>query len=448
MASIKVFIKTQRTKGEANIRFRLCDGRNLIVFYKSNIKVDIELWDNKRERIKPQKICSEIYRNDIENRIATTKKLIAEVYNTNKDKISNSNDLKKYIEEGVNKASKNKEQTFFDIFDLYLTEKDNKEYSPKELKNFRSLERLLHRYQGFKEITENNKYKLSLNITKEEVEDIADYIRNEYILFDEYPTLYKKLLEEYPLLVNIQRASPKLEQRGENTIIKILGRLKAFFNWAYNKKYTSNRPFEGYEIGSPMYGTPIIITKEERDIIADFDLSKYPRLETQRDIFIFQCYVGCRVSDLTKFTSKNIVGGILEYVPQKTQKTTLKTIEVPLHDKALAIIKRYKDKNRDSLLPYISDQKYNDSIKEIFNICGITRMVTIIDPKTRKPKQVPINEIASSHLARRTFTQILYSQIKDKALVASLTGHSEDSRAFSRYRDINIDIKKDLIEIL
>lgn len=38
--------------------------------------------------------------------------------------------------------------------------------------------------------------------------------------------------------------------------------------------------------------------------------------------------------------------------------------------------------------------------------------------------------------------------VKDPNLVSALTGHIEGSRAFNRYRDIDIDMKKDLVKIL
>ena len=38
--------------------------------------------------------------------------------------------------------------------------------------------------------------------------------------------------------------------------------------------------------------------------------------------------------------------------------------------------------------------------------------------------------------------------VKDPNLVSVLTGHVEGSRAFTRYRTIDIDMKKDLVKIL
>ena len=53
-----------------------------------------------------------------------------------------------------------------------------------------------------------------------------------------------------------------------------------------------------------------------------------------------------------------------------------------------------------------------------------------------------MNTIARSHMARRTFIGNIYIKVKDPNLVASLTGHSEGSKAFSRYRDIDKMVRR------
>lgn len=93
-----------------------------------------------------------------------------------------------------------------------------------------------------------------------------------------------------------------------------------------------------------------------------------------------------------------------------------------------------EDRLGDGLLPFISEQNYNDNIKAAFTVAGITRLVTELDPVTRKEVKHPLNEIASSHLARRTFAGNIYRQVRDPNLVASLTGHAEGSRAFKSSR--------------
>lgn len=100
------------------------------------------------------------------------------------------------------------------------------------------------------------------------------------------------------------------------------------------------------------------------------------------------------------------------------------------------------------MFPFISDQRYNDAIKEICKICGIDRVVTIINPTTGRDEKHPIYEIASSHMARRTFIGNLYKKVKDPNLVGSMSGHKEGSRAFARYREIDDDIKRELINLI
>ena len=45
-----------------------------------------------------------------------------------------------------------------------------------------------------------------------------------------------------------------------------------------------------------------------------------PLLEVIRDIFVFHCYIGCRVGDLYRLTRENIKDGFVEYMPQRTKE--------------------------------------------------------------------------------------------------------------------------------
>ena len=188
--------------------------------------------------------------------------------------------------------------------------------------------------------------------------------------------------------------------------------------------------------------------KEEMHKIYAHDFSDKPHLERQRDIFIFQCCIGCRVGDLVRLSKNDIINGTLEYIASKTIEENQKTIVVPLNKTALAILEKYKDHEGPTLLPFITQPKYNDAIKIIFKEAGITRNVTYLNPLTEKEEKVPINTIASSHMARRTFVGNLYKQVLDPNIVASMSGHAENSRAFSRYREIDKEIKTNAVNLL
>ena len=51
-------------------------------------------------------------------------------------------------------------------------------------------------------------------------------------------------------------------------------------------------------------------------------------------------------------------------------------------------------------------------------------------------------------MARRTFVGNLYKQVLDPNIVASMSGHAENSRAFSRYREIGKGSKTNAVNLL
>ena len=56
-----------------------------------------------------------------------------------------------------------------------------------------------------------------------------------------------------------------------------------------------------------------------------------------------------------------------------------------------------------------------------------------------------ICDVASSHMARRTFVGAAYKAVRDPNIVGKMSGHVEGSRAFNRYRQIDDDILKQTI---
>lgn len=339
-----------------------------------------------------------------------------------------------------------KRATIYDMAQDYIVGKGfDKDY----IKRFTVLLRTIARYEGFVRATDKERKDFSFNpeeLTKDGIDDFRDYLRNEEQLSQEYKALFRRLLSEYPVGMTVGRK--ELEVRGENYVINLLKKLKTFLNWLYDEGMISRRPFDGYQIGTQKYGTPYYITIAERNHIADAPMPT-KHLETQRDIFIFQCYVGCRVSDLMKLTERNITEGVLVYTPHKTKDDGVQSVQarVPLHPKAVALIEKYRGLDEHGrLFPFISSQKYNDAIKDVFTVAGITRSVEVRNAKTGEMELCPINEIASSHLARRTFVGNAYKQVSDPNIIGKMSGHVEGSKAFSRYRNIDDETLKNVID--
>lgn len=81
----------------------------------------------------------------------------------------------------------------------------------------------------------------------------------------------------------------------------------------------------------------------------------------------------------------------------------------------------------------------------MIQLAGIDRVVTTINTITREEEKHPIWEVASSHMARRNLIGNLYKEVQDPNLIAKISGHTENSKAFNRYRDIDEEMAKEVI---
>lgn len=265
----------------------------------------------------------------------------------------------------------------------------------------------------------------------------------------------KNNLKSYEPLVKYETFNPEAfkkhllndpeQKRSINTVSGILKKVKAFYSYSRLNGWTKANPFENITIESEKYGDPIYLTKEERDLLFNAEIENN-RLSKVRDIFVLQCLIGARIGDFIKLKKDNIVNGAIEYVPSKTINKSFKKVRIPLSEKAKAIINRYNLPDGE-LVPYISQQKYNDYLKELFKLDNIklTRPVVRLNPLTRKNEVVPLSDLASSHMARRTFIGLLHRTTKNE-VIASMSGHVHNSRAFSRYYRIDEDTQQEAIK--
>lgn len=455
-------IQKETQMGELIIRLR--NGNDYDILVKSGLFITPDNFKNGELVVNRRKVGNEIkYHEDVERKLNGLKSYIQLKLNeTDKKQITKvwlSDLIDRYLHpEKYQLQDDAKDLTLYTLAETYLTQK---QFSYDHTKGFRVLVRAVARYEGFRRyeassvverrnlsevLADDEKFKFDPEtVTRDDIEDFRDYLRNEKELSSKYNRLFKVMLENYP--ANIKSGYHEIEGRGDNAIIKLMKKLKAFFGWLYDTGRITNKPFDGIKIGSEKYGKPYYLTKEERNKI---EQTKMPtaHLEVQRDIFVFHCFVGCRVSDLRKLTERNIVNGVLSYTPHKTKDdgTTSVVAKVPLHPKAMELINKYRGKDKQGrLFPFISDQKYNDAIKQIFTIAGITRNVEVRNALTGEMEIRPINELASSHIARRTFVGIAYKQVADPNIIGKMSGHVEGSKAFVRYRDIDDDMLKDVI---
>ena len=416
---------------------RLRDGAKVDQTIKTSILVNPLWWDSKREIVSSFSNCPKNELTVVNQKVAQLRDALSSAYVIDK---AEGNIDGAWLAHAVNKIERHSDEDeylFSNAFECFL---QHHELSPARRIQYEVLGRTVERFEAYCTYKKKSAHSYHINIKQvnsQTLEDLWDYFKNEHTLFEKYPGAFAAFPD---------KKTPK--PRSTNTMNDLFKKLRTFFIWCVKVGKLESSPFDKFRISSEVYGTPIYLTQDEVKTVAGTNLRKWPSLEKQRDVFVFQCNVGCRVGDLMRLKKPDVADGTVTYIPHKTIKERPQTIVVPLNSVARSIVDKYADLPGEALLPFISPQKYNGAIKTVLEKAGITRTVAILEPLTRTDKKVRICDVASSHMARRTFAGNLYRQVKDPALVAALTGHVEGSKAFSRYRAIDDGLKRELVQML
>jgi site-specific recombinase XerD len=193
-----------------------------------------------------------------------------------------------------------------------------------------------------------------------------------------------------------------------NSTMKYLANFKKIVILCLKNGWLSKDPFVGFKL-SKKEVVREFLTKEEMQLI----LSKQfvsERIGQVRDIFLFSCYTGLAYADVKKLKRSEIITGVdgEKWVFTSRQKTNTAS-RIPLLSQALQIIEKYTDHPQcdaaDRLLPVLSNQKMNAYLKEIADVCGITKQLTY-------------------HIARHTFaTTVTLSNGVPIESVSKMLGH-------------------------
>lgn len=484
MSYVQKLLSKKETNGKSQVIFLIAVNRTVRFRYKTQVYVETELWNEKSNdlrvvtkatKLSPEK--KKLLREyeaelaDLEDKVyflisefpkqATIKialpaaegKKSREEYWVNiiLDNITQytSRELSRELVESVfKKETQTEEIESKDFFTLTKTFLEKRDICQRRIDSYNVLFRSMARYEIFRQKVTGIEWRWNIDSTENsDLEDYFDYFRHENTYREEYEKLFDEILKDYPIERSPKHKNAKMKEKGDNYIACMQKKLRAFWNWMLNNGITRNNPFYGFTMCKEVYGTPFYISIEERNKVAELELKEDSPIAVQRDIFVFQCLIGCRVGDLESFTDSNIVNGVLIYTPHKTKdEKTPMTVRVPLSDRALKILDKYKGiDSKGRLLPYIARSNYNAYIKDILERCEITRMVNIRDSVTGENKMCRICDVAASHMARRTFIGNAYKQVKDADLVGKMSGHVEGSKAFARYRTIDDDMLKDVI---
>lgn len=218
----------------------------------------------------------------------------------------------------------------------------------------------------------------------------------------------------------------------------------------------SNTPgFKTKDFIIPAYeADTLYLTVDQINKITDLDLSDktkfhtytkgnevfkigYPTLDRVRDLFLIGCYTGLRFSDFSTLDPQNIEGNFIKIKQIKTGSR----VTIPVMSKLRPVLNKYPDS-----LPTISNQKFNDYIKFVAELAGLTETRKVTDTKgnTENENIYPLYELVTSHCCRRSYATNMFKAGVPPMLIMSATGHKTET-SFLKYIRANNDDKAKLL---
>jgi integrase len=191
-----------------------------------------------------------------------------------------------------------------------------------------------------------------------------------------------------------------------NTAVKYCLNLKRILNVAVLQGLIPLNPFKAHK--TVYKDTPqVYLDEQELFLLENTSLTKPSHLLV-RDLFLFQCHTGLAYTDMAALCLGDISTDNKgrKWIIKARQKTGI-VCTIPLLSKPLELIDKYKDVNttQNSLFPHYSIQKYNQYIREVGELAGISKKL-------------------SSHVGRRTFGNIGLTKGLSLNVISKILGHA------------------------
>jgi site-specific recombinase XerD len=194
-----------------------------------------------------------------------------------------------------------------------------------------------------------------------------------------------------------------------NTTVKYIRNFGKIIKYALNNDWIRVNPFRNIKYRLVEVDKPFLNQAELDSVInKHFPIQRTAQV---RDVFVFCCFTGLAFVDVKSLCLKDIEDGVDGNLWIKKQRHKSKQwAHVPLLPIAKEILDRYKSNpdciRKGVLLPVLSNQKMNAYLKEVADLCGITKNLT-------------------THCARHTFaTTVTLANHISMESVSKMLGHS------------------------
>ncbi len=217
-----------------------------------------------------------------------------------------------------------------------------------------------------------------------------------------------------------------------NSALKHLKNLKKVVRIALANDWIKKDPFYGIHFKQEEVNVEFL-SREELDILMNKEFA-IKRLEQVRDIFIFCCFTALAFVDVQQLSREHLIkdnNGAL-WIRKARQKTN-QMCNIPVLSIPQRILREYEDNaecvKKGVLLPVISNQRMNAYLKEIADLCGITKRLT-------------------THVARHTAATVVFLA-NDVSMenVSKILGHSNIRMTQHYAKVLDSSIMRDMANV-
>jgi len=159
-----------------------------------------------------------------------------------------------------------------------------------------------------------------------------------------------------------------------DTVRHYLTILKKICKLAFKEGHADKPYFIHYKLPKQKASTPKALSREDFEKIRDVEISaRRPSLALTRDLFLFACYTGTSYADTVSITSENLFtddDGEL-WLKYRRKKNEL-LARVKLLPEAIALLDKFKDETRPTLLPVQDYRVLRANMKSLRVLAGMT----------------------------------------------------------------------------
>ncbi|MGF7025615.1 MULTISPECIES: site-specific integrase [Sphingobacterium] len=243
---------------------------------------------------------------------------------------------------------------------------------------------------------------------------VAEFIQYKYGREDlSFSALNYEFVKNYELyLKTIRKCS-------NNTSLKYISNFKKIVLRAVAKEIIPKDPFKLFTSRKTKVKKKPLTKAELQRIEDKVFLSN--RLSVVRDIFVFQCYTGLSYIDAFQLKWNDIKEGDdgSMWIMSSRQKSKSGT-DIPLLPKALEIIAKYSNDSecikRGAVLPGRSNQKMNEYLKEIAELCGVSETLNTHKARRTFASTITLNNGVSIHVVKEMLGHYSVKQTEEYAI--------------------------------